>query len=191
MHKNETIRFTDNSSDEALRLGCCQGNPRAQEYLYKRWFGKLLGIPLRYTSNREESIEVLNMAFLKIFASIQNYRPAEKGTFSGWMARIVFNTTIDQVRKQANYLQKTDLNTEIELSVSNDVLGKLAADDIFQLVQQLPPATRSVFSLFALDGYKHAEIAEMLGIGEATSRWHLGQARKSLRQLVSDHYLNV
>ncbi len=191
MHKNEAIQLTEHSSDEALRLACGRNDALAQEYLYKRWSGKLLGIPLRYTSSREESVEVLNMAFLKIFASINSYRSQEGGTFSGWMARIVFNTTIDQVRKKTKYLQKNDFNATVEGVVRNEVLSTLAAEDIFQLVQQLPPATRNVFSLFALDGYKHSEIGELLNISEGTSRWHLGQARKTLRDLVNDHYLNV
>ena len=189
--RNEANRLTEHSPDEALRLGCAQGNPRAQEYLYRRWFGKLLGIPMRYTGQREEAIEVLNTAFLKIFGSVQNFQGGEDSSFSGWMARIVFNATMDHVRKQTSYRRKHDFDTEADQPVQNDVLGKLAAEDIFQYVQRLPPATRSVFSLFAIDGYKHADIAELLGIDEGTSRWHLGQARKILRKLISDHYLNV
>ena len=189
--QNKALRLNEHSSDDALRFGCCQGDALAQKYLYQRWFGKLLGVPMRYTSNREEAIEVLNTAFLKIFESIQNYRMTEKGTFSGWMARIVFNTSIDFVRKKSNYQQKYDWNAEADLPIENEVLGKLAAEDIYQFIQQLPATTRSVFSLFALDGYKHSEIAEMLEITEGTSRWHVGQARKTLRTLVSNHYLNA
>ena len=188
---NEATKLTEHSPDEALRLGCCEGDPRAQEYLYRRWFGKLLGIPMRYTGQREEAIEVLNTAFLKIFSSVQNFRGGENASFSGWMARIVFNATMDYVRQRTSYQRRHDFETEADLPVQNDVLGTLAAEDIYQYVQRLPPATRSVFSLFALDGYRHAEIAEMLGIDEGTSRWHLGQARKTLRTLISDHYLNV
>ncbi len=191
MYKNEAIKLTEHSSDEALRLACAQNDALAQEYLYKRWSGKLLGIPLRYTSNREESVEVLNMAFLKIFDSINSFRATEGGSFSGWMARIVFNTSIDHVRKKTKYLQKNDFNATVEGVVQNEVMSTLATEDIFQLVQQLPPATRNVFSLFALDGYKHSEIGELLNISEGTSRWHLGQARKILRDLVNNHYLNV
>ncbi len=191
MQKSVSIKINKNSSDDTLRLECCLLNPSAQQHLYQRWYGEFLGIPLRYTSQREEAIDVLNRAFLKIFESIQNYQPKEGGTFSGWMARIVFNTTIDYVRKQSKYQQKMDFNSEADSPVENEALGKLASEDIFKLVQQLPPATRSVFSLFALDGYKHAEIAKMLDIGEATSRWHIGQARKTLRTLIQRNYLNV
>ncbi len=181
---NQEIKLTEKSPDIDLIEGCLRFDARAQEFLYRRWFGEFLGISLRYTGDREEAIDVLNRAFLKIFESMQNYRPQEGGTFSGWMARIVFNTTIDYARSQSRYRKRYDFNVEKEQSIENEALGKLAAEDIFKLVQKLPPTTRTVFSLFALDGYKHAEIAKLLKIGEATSRWHVGQARKTLRKLV-------
>lgn len=185
MNEKTSIKISSNSSDEDLYFGCCQDNLRAQEYLYQRWYGDFMGICLRYTSSRDEAKEVLNQAFFKIFKSVKNYQPKAEGSFSGWMARIVFHTAIDQVRREAKYKKRYDFEIDVDQSVENEALGMLAAEDIFQLVQQLPSTTRTVFSLFALDGYKHAEIADLLKIGEATSRWHLSQARKQLRVLVN------
>ena len=150
-------------------------------------FARNVKIPL----DQQEAIEVLNTAFLKIFHSVQKFKGGEGSSFSGWMARIVFNTTMDHVRKKTKYRQKHDFETEADMKVENDVLGQLAAEDIYQYFQQLPAATRTVFNLFAIDGYRHKEIADMLDIDEGTSRWHVMQARKTLKKLVSDHYINA
>ncbi|MCS6929086.1 MAG: RNA polymerase sigma factor [Saprospiraceae bacterium] len=168
------------STDEKLRQGCLRQHPLAQKYLYERYFGRLLGIAMRYTSDREEALSVLNQAFLKIFSNINQYSGA--GSFIGWMAKIVLHTAIDHVRSQVTYRRVMDFHAEADNRVSNEGLSQLQAEDLFRIIQQLPPATRTVFNLYVIDGYKHSEIAEMLNIDEGTSKWHLFQARRLLQQ---------
>lgn len=172
-------------TDEELRQGCLIGDRLAQKHLYHRYYGQFLGIPMRYTSNRSEAVDVLNQAFLKIFDCMGQYQST--GSFAGWMARIVFNTAIDHVRRQAAYHKRVSLGVEVEKPVQSEVFGHLAAEDLFRLVQTLPPATRSVFCLYVVEGYKHAEIGDMLGIDEGTSKWHLSEARRKLKLLLSQH----
>jgi RNA polymerase sigma factor (sigma-70 family) len=176
------MTFNEKSTDEELLAGCIQQHRLAQKYLYQRYFGRLLGIAMRYTRNREDASSILNLAFLKIFDSVQQYR--HMGAFGGWMARIVLNTAIDHVRSQVQYRKMMDFETAGDRSIPGDAVDQLAAEDLFRLVQQLPAATRTVFSLYAIDGYKHHEIADMLGIDEGTSKWHLSNARAKLRDML-------
>lgn len=180
------MTYHEKSTDQELLQGCRDQHPLAQKYLYQRYFGKLLGISMRYTSNRSEAIEVLNTAFLKIFDSILQYR--ESGTFGGWMSRIVFHASIDYIRSRSSYRKVMDYSTEADQPIYNEVVGRLEAEDLFKLIQQLPPATRSVFSLYVIEGYIHREIADMLGIDEGTSKWHLSQARRLLQEKISTQH---
>jgi RNA polymerase sigma factor (sigma-70 family) len=179
--------YNADSTDAMLRRGCLAQHPLAQEWLYRRYFGRLLGIALRYTHHRSEAVEVLNMAFLKIFESLPNF--AETGSFQGWMAKIVFHTAIDQVRREMAHKKWVDPNAGMpEHPAENEGLNNLQAEDLYALVQQLPTNSRSVFSLYVLDGYKHQEIAALLGINENTSKWHLREARLKLQALVKQHF---
>lgn len=182
------MRCHAKSTDEELWEGCLRRHPLAQRYLYERYFGQLLGIAMRYTSDREEAIGVLNQGFLKIFTNVAPYKA--KGSFVGWMAKIVFHTAIDHVRSRVIYRRAMDYESSAEGYTLNEGLEKLQVEDIFHfhLIQHLPPATRAVFSLYAIDGYKHAEIAEMLGTDESTSKWHLVQARQRLQAHLQQLY---
>ncbi|MEM1320325.1 MAG: sigma-70 family RNA polymerase sigma factor [Bacteroidota bacterium] len=178
------MKYTPHSSDEVLIMGCREQNRLAQKYLYQRYYGKLLGVCMRYTSNREEAISILNMAFFKIFQSIDNYNSS--GSFKGWMSRIALNTSIDHLRSNTTYRKVMDYNSEKEVLIENDAIDALAAEELYALIQQLPTASRSVFSLYVIEGYKHHEIAEQLGISVGTSKWHLSSARKQLQKLLKN-----
>ena len=179
------MTYSIQSPDNLLIQGCIKKHRLAQKYLYQKYYGRLLGIGMRYTSHREEAIDVLNQAFLKIFKNIHQYKPT--GSFSGWMAKIVLRTAIDYVRGQVKYRQVMQYEVEYEMAISSKVIDDLIAEDLYQYIQQLPPASRSVFSLYVIDGYKHKEIAELLQISIGTSRWHLAEAKKQLRILLKDY----
>ena len=180
------MKFTPKSSDSDLILGCRKEHPLAQKYLYQRYFGKMLGISMRYTSNREEAIEVLNMAFFKVFTNLHQF--TEPGSFTGWMARIVFNCSIDHVRKQVTYKKVIDLNSERETSINNEAISNLATEDLYKAIQMLTPASRTVFCLYVIDGYKHREIGVKLDISEGTSKWHLATAKKQLKDILVNKF---
>lgn len=180
------MKFTPKSSEQDLILGCRKEHPLAQKYVYQRYFGKMLGICMRYTSHREEATEVLNMAFFKVFTNIHQFK--EPGTFAGWIARIVFNTSIDHVRKQITYKKVIDLNSEKETSINNDAIDNLATEDLYKAIQLLPPSSRTVFCMYVIDGYKHQEIGDKLGISDGTSKWHLSNARKELKKILVNKF---
>lgn len=177
--------YTARSTDDELRQGCLDHHRLAQKYLYQRYFGRLLAIPMRYTGDRADAVEVLNQAFLKIFDAMSSYQAI--GSFAGWMARIVFHCSIDFVRRRTAYQKKVVLGEVTEVPIESEIVRDLESEALYQLIQLLPPAARSVFSLYVVDGYKHAEIAAMLGIEEGTSKWHLNDARRRLKILLIQH----
>lgn len=182
MRPKTVSKFTAKSTDDELIAGCIAGNRLAQHYLYQRYYGKMMGICMRYTGNRTEAKEILNFAFLKVFKSLGHYKA--EGSFSGWVAKIVFRTTIDHVRSTTSYKKKMDFNLSSAQTVTNTAIDHLATEELFALIQKLPTASRTVFCLYAIDGYKHKEIAKQLNISEGTSKWHLAAARKTLQTLL-------
>ena len=158
----------------------------AQQSLYQRYFGRLLGISMRYTNDREDAVEVLNQAFLKIFNSLHQFQ--ESGPFMGWMAKIVFHTAVDHARKNNTYRKVIHYSIEADQAVESDATHHLDAEDLYALIQKINPGSRTVFSLYVIDGYKHHEIAEMLGISVGTSKWHLSTARVEIKKHLEQHY---
>ena len=176
------MKFSPKSSDQVLINGCREGNRLAQKFLYERFFGRMMGIAMRYTSHRDEATDILNAAFLKVFTGLDKF---EDGTnLAGWVAKIVFNTSIDFVRRHAKYKQVFDLSVERDQSVYNASIDNLNTQDLFKLIQLLPISSRTVFNLYVVDGYKHKEVADILSITEGTSKWHLANARKELQRLI-------
>ncbi len=172
--------YTTQSPDALLVEGCRQQHRLAQGCLYQRYYGRLLGICMRYTGSRPEAEDVLNRAFLKIFQNIGDY--SEQGSLHGWMATIALRTAIDFVRSQVKMQQVFRLGEPPETASDDGILEQLQAEDIYRLIQQLPPDQRAVFSMNVVEGYTHREIAELLGINENTSKWRLAEAKKQLRE---------
>lgn len=172
--------YTTQSTDALLVEGCRQQHRLAQGCLYQRYYGRLLGICMRYAGSRPEAEDVLNRAFLKVFQSIGEY--SEKGSLFGWMATITLRTAIDFVRSQVKMRSVFRLGEPPESGYDDGILEQLEAEDIYRLIQQLPPEQRVVFSMNVVEGYTHREIAELLGINENTSKWRLAEAKKQLRE---------
>lgn len=177
------MKYTNHSTDQDLVRGCMDNNRLAQKCLYERYFGKMMGIAMRYTKHQEEAIEILNNAFLKVFTSLDKY--SDENNLGGWIARIVFNTAIDHVRRHTKYRQVMNFESDQDAPVQNDSINHLNTEDLYRLIQKLPAASRAVFCLYVIDGYKHKEIADMLDITIGTSKWHLASARKELQEMLS------
>lgn len=184
----QKIPFTQKSTDAELVAGCRQQDRLAQRYLYQRYFGKMLGISMRYTSHQEEAEDVLNRAFLKIFQNIGEYE--EQGSLSGWLATVTLRTAIDFVRANVKYRQVMDFDNDRDIPLDARAIDQLYAEDLYRLIQQLPPTSRAVFSMNVVEGYTHPEISELLGININTSKWHLAEAKKQLREWIPKHFHN-
>lgn len=151
-----------------------------QHKAYKYLYGKMIGIPLRYTRSKNEAQSILNAAFYKVFDSIGRYN--ETGDFTGWVAKIVFNTTIDHVRKSIKYKSNVSLEEAPIVQVHNKAIESMDLEEINEYIQKLPNASQVVFSLYVVDGFSHKEIAKKLSISEGTSKWHLNNARTKLQE---------
>lgn len=170
-------------ADIELVSGCLNNDRKAQERLYKQFYGAMVSICLRYTRNQEDAIEVLHNGFLKVYKNIHTYH-AEKASLYTWIRTIIVNSAIDFIRQREKFYSKIELEKAEEPAIDADAVQRMSAVELLQLVQRLSPATRSVFNLYVIEGYNHREIGTLLGISEGTSKWHLSEARRQLQQLL-------
>jgi RNA polymerase sigma-70 factor, ECF subfamily len=176
---------------ETIIDSCIAGIASSQKALYKMYFGYGKSICLRYSSNREDAEEVLNDGFMKVFKHLSKYDRIKP--FKAWFRTILVNTCIDFYRKKEklNY-EYDDVHYEGIYHEENAV-DRMGADDILLMVQRLPTSYRTVFLLYAVDGYSHKEIADMLNINEVTSRTNFLKARNKLQVMIKENnpkYLN-
>jgi len=167
--------------------GCLAGNSRDQELLYRRYSAKLYGVSLQYSGSHEDGRDVLQESFIKIFTNLHTY--SGKGSFEGWMRRIVVNTALEKHRNRY-YLNKVDDISNVAEPVGSpgaEDFSGMEAEDLLEFIVELSPKYRMVFNLYALEGYAHKEIAEMLGISEGTSKSNLSRARAILQKKVEIH----
>lgn len=151
----------------------------AQQQLYEQYYGKMMGICLRYAGSRDEALDLLHEGFIKVFQNIGRYRPGT--SLPAWIRTIVVNTCIDYYRKTIRR-RTDDINDAHYLSDdAPDVLSNLTEQEILGAVQELSPAYRAVFNLYVVEGYSHKEIGEALQITESTSRSNLVKARLKLQ----------
>lgn len=175
--------------DDKIIEACRKNDRRAQEKLYEWCYVKLMPTCMRYHKNEEDARAILNLGFVKICKNLDKIR--EGTPFEAWVRRIVMNVIIDEFRKNKNYLQlveakETDRELEVHVtSIENGVWSKLEMDLLMGLLKRLPDISRKVFNLYVIDGYTHKEIGDMLEISDGTSKWHLSNARKQLREMVN------
>jgi RNA polymerase sigma factor (sigma-70 family) len=169
---------------EKLREGCLRGSPSSQKKLYQSFYGFALAICLRYCNDRDEAVEVMNNGFFKVLTNFNKYNPEKP--FKPWLSRVMTNTAIDHYRSRLRFGYMEDISEADEIATEETVNQKLNYEDLLKLVQRLPPGYRAVFNLYAIDGYNHTEIGEMLGISEGTSKSNLFKARQKLRYYLEE-----
>nr|WP_242693404.1 sigma-70 family RNA polymerase sigma factor [Sabulibacter ruber] len=166
--------------------GCRKGKQSAQKKLYEHYYSFAKSICLRYAASQQQAEEMVNDGFLKVLENLAQYDSSR--AFEAWFRTVVVRTSIDYYRRHHLKGTRIDLEDAPELEQEDDLLETISAEEILRLVQQLPPAYRTVFSLFVVDGYNHSEIAEMLQINEGTSRSNLAKARAKLQEWVKLYY---
>ncbi|MCB0772788.1 MAG: sigma-70 family RNA polymerase sigma factor [Flavobacteriales bacterium] len=170
-------------TDEQMVAGCLSGDRIAQKALYQAYARKMMSICMRYAPNREQAQDILQDGFVKVFQKMDHYRG--EGPLGGWIARTMVNTALDHLRRNKPFEHSQDLTEAEHLhAVDERSIGAMSADEILALIQQLPSGYRTVFNLFAVEGYPHKEIGEMLGISENTSKSQFMKARAYLRKLL-------
>jgi len=145
----------------------------------------MINLCLRYTKTETEAVEALNTGFYKIYKNIHRYVPSKAALYT-WIRAIIINSCLDLIKIKQNQPGVSELGQADSVHVPPDVIIKMSAAEILQLVRQLPPATQAVFNLYVMEGYNHAEIAAMTGTSEGTSKWHLSEARKKLQKMINE-----
>ena len=165
--------------------GCVNKDRKSQKELYKLYYGYALRICLRYSKNKDEAVEVVNDGFMKVFIHIARYRSEQ--SFNSWLSTIMINTAIDQYRKRIKQLEMDELKEQHQVEDRENILSHINYEDLIKLVQKLSAAYRAVFNLFAIDGYTHEEISELLQISVGTSKSNLFKARENLKKMLSEN----
>lgn len=181
------IKSSAEKSDQELVAGCVRNDRYSQELLYRRYFPTMLRMCLRYTTDRETALEIINNGFLRVFKKIDTF--SFNGSLEGWIRRIVFHCLSDYFRQKTQPVPWLDLEGR-DAPTRSTALSNLYMEDVLRLVDRLPNISREVFQLFAIEGYTHAEIGKMLDMSEGTSKWHLAMARKQLKELINRHHHN-
>jgi RNA polymerase sigma-70 factor (ECF subfamily) len=168
---------------------CVLNKRESQKKLYSSFYGYAMAICDRYANNQDDSVEIINDGFLKIFREIHNYQPAYAdvvSSFKGWLRKIMIYTAIDHFRKFHKHQMVTDLDTVVYQlpSYVPDALDRISHEEIIRSVQKLSPGYRAVFNLFVIDDLSHEEIANHLGISIGTSKSNLAKARKQLQKIL-------
>ncbi|WP_215223580.1 RNA polymerase sigma factor [Echinicola shivajiensis] len=173
--------------DQRLIKGLLKNDRKSQELLYKQFYSYGMSVCLRYTSNRNDAVEVLNDSFMKVFTKIQQYD--EQYAFKTWFRRILINSSINHNKSKLNNHHALSLDEVVEVEdKQSSIINELSYEELIKLIQSLSPMYRTVFSLYVIEGYSHLEIAELLGISEGASKSNLSRARLNLRELLKRNH---
>ncbi len=176
------------STESGLIQGCLKGDRTAQRHLYETYSGKFLAICIRYLKDREHAEDVMIEGFMKIFEKMPQYQA--KGSFEGWMKRIIVTQALMTLRSNRHLMMEVNLENESHFEDHNYELNHLEAEDLMKMVESLPVGYRTVFNLFAIEGYSHQEISDLLGITESTSKSQLNRARNTLKGKLVEYQPN-
>jgi RNA polymerase sigma-70 factor (ECF subfamily) len=171
-------------TEAQLIAGCKKNDRMAQHQVYSTFGAKVMGICKRYMKDRERAEEMAMNTFLAVFQKIGQYK--NEGSFEGWILRIAVNCCLMELRKKTTFQQEVPPDA-IQLHDTAQTDNMVLEGDIEQMLKILPDGARIVFNLYAIEGYKHAEIAKQLGISEGTSKSQLNYAREKLKKTFFSH----
>jgi len=180
------IAINLNNQEQNLITACIKQERWAQKKLYEEHYGKMLGICMRYSNNREDAKDILHEGFIKVYKNLSKYKPGT--SLYAWIKRIMVNTAIDFYRKSTRRRTEDIETAQLKISGDVDAVSLCAEKEILYAVQQLSPVYRTVFNMYVVEGYPHKEIAGKLGITESTSRSNLLKARMKLQKLLVVKY---
>lgn len=178
--------MADDRNFKKLIKSCRSDNRNAQKELYKTYYSFAMQICSRYTQTLDDAKEAMNDGFMKVFGSLKNYdldRP-----FQPWLRQIMVRTAIDHFHKNNPKLDHIDMETGMSQSAENQAIDKVSYEEVLEIIRKLPPMYQTVFNLYAIEGFKHSEIAEMLNISEGTSKSNYARAREKLRLYLEKYF---
>jgi RNA polymerase sigma-70 factor (ECF subfamily) len=170
-------------TEEVLLQGCLQGKPAAQRELYERFSPKMLAVCYRYGHNREDAEDMLQEGFIKVFSQIHTFE--NRGALEGWIRRIMVHTCINILKKNKKFNESVDLIHATTLHVREESIPSIMqAKEVVECIRLLPLGYKTVLNLYAIEGFSHREIGEMLEVGESTSRSQYTRAKAMLEDIL-------
>jgi len=172
-------------TDDELAKGCVSKNPAAQKLLFERFSRKMMGLCLRYAGRSEEAEDMLQNAFIRVFEKIDTFKGT--GSLEGWIRKIAVNESLTYLRKNKSMQLNIDIDDAKFMIPSNDQIGENVNEkDLLKMIQQLPIGFRTIFNMYAIEGYSHKEIAEQLGISVGTSKSQYSRAKVHLQNMLRE-----
>lgn len=169
---------------QEIIAGCVQQERAAQARLYHHFYPKMMAMVRRYFPQQEQAEEILNNGFLKAFQKINTFQ--HKGSFEGWLRKIVFHSVSDYVKANIKYSSNVTSMEDKEYYIHTEDSDNITYQELLNLIHQLPGTCRVVFNMYVMEGLPHRQIGEMLNISEGTSKWHLSEARKILKTKIRE-----
>lgn len=170
-------------TEEVMLHGCLTNLASAQEALYNRFSPRMLGVCYRFARNREDAEDMLQEGFIKVFTQIHQFR--NQGALEGWIRRIIVHTCINVLKKNKKFTDSVDLIHASSIYLNeNNIPSILQAKQVVESIRLLPMGYRTVLNLYAIEGYSHREISEMLDIEESTSRSQYTRAKAMLEDIL-------
>lgn len=171
-------------TEEQLVKKCLEKDALAQKQLFEYYSKRMMGVCLRYAKDAEEAQDVLQMGFIKVFEKLDMYNA--KGSLEGWIRKIIVNTALDIIRKNKKFMNDVEMD-KVDFQLhhnSENAVDSLSAQDLLKVIHNMPPGFRTVFNMFAIEGYSHKEIAEELNISVNTSKSQYSRARAYLQKVL-------
>lgn len=178
------LRLNKSVKEEQLIKECKKGKSAAQREVYDKYSSLMLSVCFRYVKDRMEAEHVMVGGMVKVFKNVHQFK--EEGSFEGWIRRIMVNESLMYLRKNKNMALNMDIDSVKEEPNYEAIAESVGTDELMAMIMELPVGYRTVFNLYAIEGYKHDEIAEMLGISSGTSKSQLNRARKQLQKQLLD-----
>jgi RNA polymerase sigma factor (sigma-70 family) len=170
-------------TEEAILSGCLQNDAGAQRELYSKYSPKMLSVCYRFAHNREDAEDMLQEGFIKVFSQIHTF--LNKGAFEGWIRRIMVHTCINHLKKNKKFNESVDIIHATGVQVREESVPSIVqAKQVVECIRLLPLGYRTVLNLYAIEGYSHKEISEMLDVEESTSRSQYTRAKQMLEDIL-------
>lgn len=161
--------------DEKIIQGCLKKDVKSQQAFYTFFSSSMYAVCLRYSNTKEDAKDILQEGFVKVFSKLDQF--SGKGSLEGWMKKVFVNTALEHYRINKVYQQQSDVSEAYSVATEAEAIGALTQQEILAVMQQMAPGFRTILNMYAIEGYSHAEIADMLGISEGTSKSQLSRAR--------------
>jgi RNA polymerase sigma-70 factor (ECF subfamily) len=177
---------TNSYSENEIIRGCLANSRKFQRILYNKYAKMMYRVCLSYVHERDTAQDVLQDGFIKVFKNIKRYN--ENGSLSGWIRKIIVNTAIDYLRSKKRLNNMLEYDEQIKThEINNEAVQNINIESILLRINKLPDGARTVFNLYALEGYTHKEIAQRLDITEGTSKSQFSRAKNMLKDMLKDY----